>query len=191
MNQNDGSTKYMDPSGISPWPVAMRYGLIWGLVGILISLVSNLMGWDNPVEPNIVMSIVLSLVSLGVTVGFLVTAIKKHRDQNLGGFITLGQGFKVGFFTTLIYGLIASVFTFILLSFINPDMLAGVQELQIEQLEESGLSDEEIEQSMFFVNLFTGPTGMTILTFIGSLIWGAILSLIIGAVMKKDPPPAV
>jgi len=36
--------------------------------------------------------------------------------------------------------------------------------------------------------MFTGPTAMTVMTFIGGLIWGGILALIMAAVMKKEAP---
>ena len=50
------------------------------------------------------------------------------------------------------------------------------------------LSDDEIESMSWFADIFSSPLFWTIASFFGALIWGAILSLIVSAIMKKDAP---
>ncbi len=182
---------YIDPTSVSPKSTAMRYGLIWGLIAIVLGLLAHIMGWNDPVNPNPTMSLILGAISLGLTITMLVLAVRQHRDQELGGYITFGRGFYTGFMTTLIYALIATVWAYILMNLIAPDMFAGIEDKMISDLEAQGKSDEEIEMAVSFSSMFTSPMALTVMTFFGSLIFGSLVSLVVGAVMKKDAPNMV
>ncbi len=188
MNQNDESTNYIDPSTVSPWPIALRYGLIWGLIGIALGLVAHVMGWNDPSNAgnNIVAGVLMGIISFAISITMLVMAIKQHRNQDLGGYITFGRAFSTGFFTVLISTLIATVWAVIMFTLIVPDFFELMEAGMIAQWEEQGLSESEIEQARGWAMMFTGPTAFTLSTFIGGLVWGSILSLIIAAIMKKD-----
>jgi len=186
-NPLDENSNYIDPSSVSPNSTAMRYGLIWGLASIVLGLVAHVLGWNNPATPNVMGSMIIGIASLALGITMIVLAIKQHREE-LGGYISFGRAFKTGFFTALVSALIATVWMLIYTNVVAPDMFNGMEEMMVEQWEEQGLSDEQIEQAKGMTGMFTGAVGMTIMTFVGGLIWGAILSLITGAIMKKDPP---
>ncbi|MFT5765682.1 MAG: uncharacterized membrane protein YhaH (DUF805 family) [Saprospiraceae bacterium] len=188
MNPLDEPMTYIDPSSVSPRPVAMRYGLIWGLIGIMVGLLAHILGWSDPSDPNTTMTILISVISLGISVTMIVLAVKTHRDQELGGYMTFGRGFTTGILTTLFNAVIATIWMVIFFSLINPDMFDMIEQGMLRQWEEQGMSEEQIEQAKGFATMFTGPTFMTIATFLGTLFWGAIISLIVSAVMKKDAP---
>jgi uncharacterized protein DUF4199 len=188
MNPLDEPMNFIDPSTVSPRQVAMRHGVIWGLIGILVGLFAHLMGWNDPANPNVMMSILLGLISFGISVTMIVLAVKTHRDQELGGYMSFGRGFTTGMLTTLVYAVIATVWMVIFFSFINPDMFDAIEANMMQQWEDQGMTDEQIDQAKGFASMFTGPVFMTIATFLGSLFWGAIISLIVSAVMKKDAP---
>ncbi|MFT5384736.1 MAG: uncharacterized membrane protein YhaH (DUF805 family) [Saprospiraceae bacterium] len=188
MNPLDEPMNYIDPSSVSPRPVAMRYGLIWGLIGIMVGLLAHILGWSDPSDPNTTMTILISVISLGISVTMIVLAVKTHRDQELGGYMTFGRGFTTGILTTLFNAVIATIWMVIFFSLINPDMFDMIEQGMLRQWEEQGMSEEQIEQAKGFATMFTGPTFMTIATFLGTLFWGAIISLIVSAVMKKDAP---
>ena len=82
----------------------------------------------------------------------------------------------------------ATVWALIFFNFIATDMIDGIQDAMVEKWEEQGLSDEQIEQAQSFTGFMSSPAFMVGATFVGSLIWGAILSLIVSAVLKKDQP---
>lgn len=188
MNPLDEQMNYTDQSAVPVQPTAMRYGLIWGLVAIVFGLLMHVLGFSDPSTTSTGMSVVMTLISTAITIAFIVLAIKHHRDQELGGYMTFGRGFKTGFMTTLIYAVIATIWMVIFFNFINPDMFDAINATMVEQWEDAGMSDEEIEQAQSMAGMFTGPTAMTVMTFLGTLFWGAIISLIASAVMKKDPP---
>ena len=188
MTTLDEPMGYIDPQDVSPRPTAMRYGLIWGLAGILLGLISYLLGWTEPTGGFSSGSMISSVLSIGLAIGILVMAIKHHRDNELGGYISFGRGFKTGMLTSLFYAVIATVWMVIFINFIATDMIDNIQAAMVEQWEEQGLTDEQIEQAQSFAGFFSSKGFMIGAAFGGALLWGAILSLIISAVMKNDHP---
>lgn len=188
MTTLDEPMNQIDPKDVSPRPTAMRYGLIWGLLGILLGLLSYLMGWAEPSGSMSAGSMISGALSLALNITILVLAIKYHRDNELGGYITFGRGFQTGMLTTFFYAIIATVWAFVFFNFIAADMMTEIQDAMVEQWEAQGMSDEQIEQAQGFTGFMSSPLFMVGAAFVGSLIWGAILSLIISAVVKKDPP---
>lgn len=188
MTTLDDPMGYVDPKDVSPRPTAMRYGLIWGLAGILLGLISYLLGWTEPTGGFSGGSIISSVLSIALTVAILVLAIKHHRDNELGGYITFGRGFQTGMLTTLFYAIIATVWMFLFINFIATDMIENIQAAMVEQWEAQGLSDEQIEQAQSFTGFMSSKGFMIGAAFGGALLWGAILSLIISAVLKKEHP---
>jgi len=57
-----------------------------------------------------------------------------------------------------------------------------------EQMQSQGLSDEQIDMSMKMQAKFMTPAMMTIVAFFSSVIIYVIVSLIMGAIMKKENP---
>ncbi len=188
MDPLDKSMDFIDPAGVSPQQTAMRYGIFWGLGGIILGLLAHLMGWTDPSAGFTAGSAINSILGIVLAVAMVVLAIRTHRDNELGGYISFGRGFKTGMITTLFYAIIAAIWTYIFVTFIAADMMDGIQEAMVEQWEEQGLSDAEIEQAQQFTGFMGNPVWMVAMAFFGGLIWGAIISLIVSAVMKKESP---
>ena len=188
MTTLDDPMGYIDPKDVSPRSTAMRYGMIWGLLGILLGLISYLAGWTEPTSSMSAGSILSTVLSFGLAIGILVLTIKHHRDEELGGYISFGRGFQTGMLTTFFYAIIATIWMFIFINFVDTDMIENIQASMVEQWEEQGLSDEQIEQAQSYTGFMSSKGFMIGAAFGGSLLWGAILSLIISAVMKKDNP---
>ena len=78
---------------------ALKDGLIGGLVSILIGLMSHVLGLVDLQNPNSVGGWVSSILNWGVIVGAIFMAIKHHRDNELGGYITMGRSIGMGVLT--------------------------------------------------------------------------------------------
>ena len=107
---------YIDPKTVAMQPTAMRYGLYWGVAGVLVTLVSYLLGGEVASTGWDAYNIISSVLSLAITVGVIYYAIKYHRDQELGGYITTGRCASLGAFTGIFAGLISGLFMFIFLN---------------------------------------------------------------------------
>ena len=81
--------------------------------------------------------------------------------------------------------IIASMFNYVYITFIDTTILQQMRELQIEQLEQQGLSSEQIDQAMEIVSSYATP-GLTFLfSMIVYVICGFIFSLIVSAIIKN------
>jgi len=180
---NPGNT--IDPKQVSMRPTAMRYGLIGGLILIAFGLVVNVSGLN---QPGSSMSWVTGLISVAIFAAVLVIAVKYHRDQELGGYITFGRSFGLSMLTVLIMAVLGAIFTYVYMAFIDPSMADQMLEMTREQYESMGMSEEQIEQSLSMAKTFMQPHWAALMGILGNLFFGAIVGLIISAVMKKNPP---
>lgn len=178
-----------DPSEVSAWPVSLRHGLIWGAVSIAVGLIGYLMGIDpaNP-EGNIGAQISLGLVGFLVSIWAVRAAIMYHRDQELGGYLSLGRGVKIGALSGVVAGALGAVWMILYTTVINPGFSESMREAQMAQFESQGMSEEQIETAVNMAGWFTNPVFLGFSQLFGSLVTGLILGLIIGAVFKREHP---
>lgn len=173
---------------------AITYGALTGLVSIVIGLVSYLAGLSDPAKQQGAMGWINQLLSYGIMIGGLVLAVRKHRDQELGGFITFGRAFGVGFLTMLVLGLITAVWTYLFFNFIATDMLELIKQASIDRMvEKQGMSVDQAEQAMNnpITKSMMNPVAFTGFALVGILFIGSIFALIVAAIMRKSPPEAV
>lgn len=177
-----------DPAKTPFLPIALRYGAIWGGISVLITLIGYVSGWD-PAMPDTGMAVkaVFYLVSIGLTIWAISSAIKEDRDKQLGGYIGLGRCVGLGTVTALVSSAISGVFAVVYMSLINPDYQEGIKSKIMEQYEAQGMSEEQIEMAMGFASGFTNPFSILIMSLVFGAIFGLIFSLIIGLIMKRDP----
>ncbi len=179
---------------------SVKYGLYFGGVLILLSIIS----WQ--LIPSIHYPSTMKqagfgmILSLVIVIGFLYLTLKETRYIQ-EDFLTFGEALKSSFLCYMIGTLIGVIFTFILVNYIDPDLLnlqaesakaisqdmtgwmgdiAGMPEEELEKL------NEEMEAELDLQNLGSFSVGMAILSWLQSLIGGIILSLIMSAIMKKN-----
>jgi len=115
---------------------------------------------------------------------FVYSGIKSYREEK--GALTFGNAVGVGAITGLVYGAISAIWSFIFFSFIFPDFYDTIQQTVLAQYEEAGLDEDQIEQAMTWVNMFSNPIVTAISAIPGGALYGTILSLIIGLFTKTD-----
>lgn len=166
------------PVKVSPLPIAVRYGAIGGFIMIIISLILYFLGETN--------NQALSYLSLFVVVSTTIfLGLKDHRDNNLGGYMKYGAGVGTGTLISVFIGLIAAIYTFIFLQFIDPEIMQEALNEAREKMIEQGQSDEVIEQAMDITKIFTSPGVMAGMVVFMYPFFGVILSLIISAIVQK------
>lgn len=145
----------LEAKNTSFFPIALRYGIIGGLISIGLSLIFHLsirMFWTA--------TMAITLLHYIFYIAVIAGAIRTHRDKNMGGYIDMGSCIAVGMTTVMILSIVNLLWSIVLIKFIQG-------------------------------NLYGGEIG--ILTIIMSslkymLTFGVLVSLIIGAVMKKNRP---
>lgn len=171
----------------------VKWGLITSMVYITFSLVSNLLGIQQGGEGagSMGLGMLFSFLQFVATFFTIYLGIKETRDEDLGGYLTLSQAFKAGLKIAFIAGLIAGLFTFIYMQFIDPDMADRIMSASEEQMDEMGVPEENREMSMKFTNFMTNPIYMAAFLIIWVVFWGMIKALVAGMILKKDPPITV
>ncbi|MCI5080714.1 MAG: DUF4199 domain-containing protein [Saprospiraceae bacterium] len=187
MSTLDSPNQNIDQSSVSAWPTASRYGLIASLILIVVGLGMHLSGMVDYTGQNSGSAWISNIINWVIMGGAFFMAVRHHRDEELGGSITFGRGFQVGFLASLVIAVITAIWTFVFFSFIAPDVLSTIVDASKEQMiEQQGMSAGDAEEAMGMVGwMFTAPM-MTVFASIGTIITGVIISLIVAAIMKKD-----
>lgn len=173
---------------VSPWPTITRYGLIGGLVLIVFSMLGILTGFSSPAAGLVAVALNM-VVMLGLYIVLMVLAVKQQRDLQ-GGFISFGSAFLVAFGVGFIVSIISTLFTFVYLNYIDPGYLDKIIADSQEMWERFNMNEEQMEAAREQTMRAGEPVYMLRQMGFGA-IFGAIISLIIGAVMKKKPAETI
>ena len=107
-----------------------------------------------------------------------------HFANQKQGYVTFGNVFLHGFKITAVVAIIVLVYTLLAFTVLFPDMKEKIFEMQQAQMEKRGLDDDKLEQGMTMMKKYF-MIFLVIGVIFGTLIWGAIASLIGAAVAKK------
>jgi Protein of unknown function (DUF4199) len=133
----------------------------------------------------------LQWFSLIISIVILTLGIKAVREENEGKYLTYGQGVAAGTLISLFSGLMSAVYTYIHFKFINPNFFDYQVALMHEKWAAKGMSDAQMEQAETMMRKFSGPGIYAISTPIIAVVIGVVLTLIIAAVLKRNPPQGV
>ncbi|QEC53401.1 uncharacterized protein DUF4199 [Anseongella ginsenosidimutans] len=161
---------------VTPVKIALKWGLIAGAVMILLSLISYYAGM---MQNAAIQWLSYILLALGIFFG-----VRHHRDKELGGYISFGRGLGTGVLISLFAGILLSAFILLFYGVIDPGALEELKRLQEEGMYEKGMSDEQIDMSLKFVN----PGFMAMVTLPMMTFFGFIISLVIAAILKRNKP---
>lgn len=180
--------RIIDPADVPMRPTAIRYGGMIAAALIVIGLIFTLTGFSDPADrTNMGNKIQQWLGYLGILAA-IVLAIMHHRDNELGGYIKYGRGLGMGTLTGLIIGVITAVWMLIYMYVIDPDLQGKIKEMAIQQAIDNGATEEAMQQGAGMMDFFTSPMFISIASLIGTVLIAFIISLVVSAIMKKDPP---
>ena len=177
----------IDPSTVSPWPTILRYGLIGGLVLVVYALLGNLLGFTKPSAGFVTLILSGMVVVILLYAGVMIAAVRNHQANELGGYISFGRAMMVAFMVGLIMAIIGILFNNVYANVIEPDFVTTLLDEAEAMYEEMNMSAEQIQASLAQLEGQYTLNGQIIGLGMGS-VFGAIMSLIIAAVMKKNPP---
>jgi hypothetical protein len=178
--------RMVDEKNVSSRQTGIKWGLYSGLASVLVGLIFNLSGLSK--SGSTAGGLIVGLISLVTMVMFCRYAIIFHRDEELGGFITLGRCITICLWMGLIAGLMSSVFNFFYLKFIDPTAMEVAMERMREQQSANGASEAQIEAAESMAKNFQNPAITFCFALFGALFTYLITGLIAGLIMKKDRP---
>lgn len=166
-------------SEVTPSAVGIRYGVLTGLVSIIVTFGLNIAHLEA--SPLKYLSSVVMIVGI-------ILAQRDFKQRN-SGFMSYGEGLGVGVIVSAVIGVISAVFTYIYTVFIDPEILTRAMEKARADMEAKGnLSDAQIDQAMALSSRFTSGPILWALIIIGTIVIGLIVSLITSAIIKNSKP---
>lgn len=173
----------MDTQQASVKKIALNYGVLLALLSIVLQVISYVL------DAHIDRPWWLSVLQLLISVSVIVYGIKSFKTGN-AGFLTLGQALKTGVAISLVAGIIAVIFNYIFMNFIDPDFIEKTMEFSREQMitDNPNLSQEQLDNAMEISAKFMSPWIMSAFAIIATLFFGFIISLVSGLIMRKNPP---
>ncbi len=159
--------------------VGLRYGLIFGLIFIVYGMILQFL--------DLATNQALGYVNYVILVIGLVLAFRAFMEGG-DGYMSLGQGIKIGMLISLVSGALSGIFSYVYIKFVDDSMLEKIKDLQIQKMEEQGMTDDQIDKAVEIAGKFMSAELIPVYAVFGMLIAGFILSLIVVAIMKKNNP---
>lgn len=159
--------------------VGIKWGLILGILSIAFFMVGIALG-----DPNMT---ALRWLSILVIIGVIVMAHREYKN-NGDGFMTYGQGLGLGTLVAAVSSVISAIFSYVYIKFIDDNFLANTREMQIQEFERQGMSDEQIEMAVEMSSRFTTPEMILVIGIVFGIFIGFIISLIVSAFTKNSNP---
>ena len=169
---------------------AMTAAIFITVAGILVNLVFYVTGMDMEILTNPAISWLNRLLLIGITYYFIHMALRSYRDEDLGGYVGIGQGVGLGTLAGLISGILSAIWFFFFTSFIATDAMDKIQEVTLEQMQEKGQSAEQAEQALEMMSFFFSPAFFVIAIVLSSIFFGLLCGLVAGMSLKKEKPLA-
>ena len=172
----------MENQTTSTKQIALTYGLILGFVSIAFAVVLYTMG------KHLDGGSLNTIGSLVITIGIIVFGLRTFKIGN-GGFLSLSEALKTGLAIVLIGTIISLLYTYVFMTYIEPDFMSQMMELQQQKALEANpnLTDEQLEAMETMTKKFSSPMIIMAVGLVWSLFIGFIISLIAGLIMKKAP----
>jgi len=170
----------METKQLSPGKFAVNYGLILGIIMVVIAVVMYATGMmlEGKQWPMYLYYIIFP--------AFIIYAISQFKKHNTG-LLTLSDALKTGVATAAISAVVYAIYNILFNYIIDPEFIGKMTEVTREKLYENPrMTEEMVDNSIEMMEKFSNP-------FLGSAIWiglsaifGLIYSLIGGLVMKKE-----
>ncbi|WP_282068368.1 DUF4199 domain-containing protein [Olleya namhaensis] len=169
----------MENENTSIKPIATNYGLYYALFSIAIIIIL----YATKMEKNIV----IGTINVLGTIAVFVLAIIAYKKSN-NNYLSLGQALKVGLGTAALGGILIAIYTYLHYIYIQPEFIEVMREIQVVELQKQAesMSSEDADMAMGMLDFFSSPGFISTVSLIGSLIFGLIVSLITGLVLKSE-----
>lgn len=168
---------------------ALKWGLITGMVLIVQSLISTVIGVGTDPKMSPFIGILISAVGIVVTFITIFMGIKEIRDTELNGYLSIGMAIRKGLKIALIAGLLLGVYSIIYSKLIDPGMMDRIMAAAEEQWQENNMTEDQMDMARKMLSIFKNPFLIAAFTILTTCFWGLIQSLIAGAILKKEAPP--
>lgn len=168
---------------------AINGGLVLGLIQIVLGVILYIF---NIMPIGISKGLILLAISLLIYVVILIYSSKSYRNNVLGGYISFGQAFVFALLVVIVASVLSAIYNYVFNALIDPDYTAKVisatKDWTESFMESKGVPETTIEDAMKKIDEkgVVTPLNSAWKALMGGTIMGAIIALIIAAVVKKS-----
>ena len=164
------------------------FGLISGLIVTAMMIYVVILCYNNPdFEGNMVIGYLTMIIAFA----FIFVGIKNYRDKQLGGYISFGKAFKVGFLIALVASTMYVVTWLISYYCFVPDFLDKYTLHVLKEARADGATQAEIAEKTAemakYAKMYETPVGVVLLTYAEILPVGLLVTLISALILKRKP----
>jgi len=172
---------------ITPAKSALSYGLFFGIIMGLELILGYILNIDPQTNTSYGIGInVLNYLILPFI--FIFIACNNYKNKLNGGFVTFGQCLKIGVLVCVIAAIIYGIFytSFI---YLVPEYFDGMLNKMDKILKDQNaqMTQEQIDMAVSMTKKFMTPAIAVPITIAIFAFVGLLHSLLVGAIVKKDP----
>ena len=161
----------------------LQYGILLGAISVVFNLMLYFLDMHYTQESAV------QWVNWFITISVTVLGIYNFRSSN-EGFLALGDALKLGLGIGVIAAFFAIAYTFVLLNYLDPDTIEKTMEITQNKLmdENPEMSQEQLDQIIEMQKKFSGIGVISTVILVMSLVFGFVISLITGLILKRNRP---
>lgn len=174
---------------ISPAKAALSYGIVFGIVMFVELVIAFSLKLDAQSNPTV--GVLINLLNfLILPVLFITLACNHFKNKLNGGYISFGQSIKCGVSVTVLAGTLFAILNAIFYVILPEAKEQVLDQMKTAMAQQPNMTSEMLKQYMTGVELMMRPYISIPVTMIIYAFTGFIISLIVGAIVKKDNPGA-
>jgi H+/Cl- antiporter ClcA len=168
----------------------IQFGLRWGLISGLAGVIMYTLVYA--INRGYLVSFAVGAIMLLITIGLLVYPVYSYRKSN-GGFMEFKDAFLLCLVIFASSSLISTVYQFLLYNIIDPTLPEFIRESTLQKtvamMEKFGADSEAIDKTTEELQNqdFNFSGGRLAQSYFLGLLFGAFISLIVGAIFRKQP----
>jgi hypothetical protein len=161
----------------------LRNGAILGLISVLTFVAGAVTGLMD--FSSIMSSVIFMLISMSITIGILIYALIEYRSE-LNNRLSFNQAFIIAFGISLVGNIIATAGQYIYTNLIDPTFYDTMAEQMTAMMEKYNTPEKAMQEAVEQIRN-SGSIAVMAKNLLSLSIFMAIVSLIIAAIMKKEP----
>lgn len=167
--------------------LAVRTGAVIALILTVLGLVMYVADLNEALMRNKALNWGNNLLSFGIAFWFIFSALKNHRQNDLGGYLSTGRGIGFGTLAGVVMGIVSAVWVWVFMTYVDTELIEVIRRVTIEDMERKGLDEGQIEESMKYAAPFMSAGFIASMTVFFGIFTGFLAGLFSGLILKRQP----
>jgi uncharacterized membrane protein YfcA len=160
------------------------YGLILAAINIVLTLVGFFLGFQTD---KIAEGRWFGFLTFILAIVIIWLGTKAVREEAKDKALSYGKGVASGVLISAYSGLLTSVYSFVHLTFINPNFREYMLNSMREKWTAAHMTDAQMEAAEKVMNIMMSPVMASISGLIMSVLFGLVVALVVSAFLKREP----